>query len=231
MHHLLLEIYAPYVDRPTDMVHIWRRCRILCNDLREAPRLQHLTVMFLDSDTNKASWSIDGWPCDTMNLVPNDDQDSDIVCTLDLFATLNNVTRATIKLPHSLQSDVYLQDECGYAIDCMMDMVPVDQENHDEIVKCTEEEIEEEVPRLMELTGIKSLQKFTQTIQSGSLKTISSEFPKLKNVWPYTEIFEDALERERKGEMARFRTHQAYAIRDQIVFVQSMLRVAGWAPP
>ena len=106
MQHLRLKIWPPHVDRPYDMLLIWRSCQTLCNHLREVPRLQRFTVIFLENEY--AEWSLHGQARESMGLQYSNG--SDIRYLLDLLGTLNNVVKAEIRLPKSILGDMRLQE-------------------------------------------------------------------------------------------------------------------------
>ena len=101
--HLKIEIYPPHIDRPIDMVCIWRHVQELCEDLQRASCLQHLSIQFMENEY--ATWSFDGKPLETMRV----HESSDILHVLDLFKLLTNVTTAQIHLPGPLNDDRSLQ--------------------------------------------------------------------------------------------------------------------------
>ena len=106
--HLIIEIYPPHIDRPIDMVHIWRHVLKLCQDLKKASCLQHLSIHFMENEY--AAWSLNRQPLDTMQLYGEKvSGSSDILHVLILFALLTNVTKAQIHLPAPLNDDILLQ--------------------------------------------------------------------------------------------------------------------------
>ena len=101
--HLKIEIYPPHLDRPIDMVRIWRHVHKLREDLQRVSRLQHLSIHFMENEY--AAWSRNGRPTRTTWTF----ELSNISILLLLFALMNNVTKAQIQLPGSLNDDRDLQ--------------------------------------------------------------------------------------------------------------------------
>ena len=102
----------------------------LCKPLSAIDRLQHVSIVFLE--TKIASWSTDGELRMSTGLLQQLRDEPDLEYAFDIFATLNNVTKATIELPHSVADDLSL---CGQSLhdfkarleQSMMNLDPLDQ--------------------------------------------------------------------------------------------------------
>lgn len=137
--HLEIEIYPPRVDRPTDMIKIFENLSKLCNELRDAPQLQHLSVRCLEDD--KDTWSLIGMAQESLGLAYKDGGDPDIIYLLYLMGILNNVATATIHLPESLVHDEILQDFAETREEGMMNLFEFDEVGAARVVQLIELEI------------------------------------------------------------------------------------------
>ena len=124
--HLRVEIYPRHIDRPTDMVNIWRYVDSLCYDLKEASCVQELSIHFMEN--KYAAWSIKGGPFETFATLqfmltewarwdewgedapfPENTGFWDIFNVLALFRVIENVKKAQIHLPPSVTENKELQ--------------------------------------------------------------------------------------------------------------------------
>ena len=101
--HLVVEIWPPHPDRPTDTIDIWRHLRKLRAELRAVPLLQRISFLFADNEM--ASWTHNG---KALDLLDSDDDDTeplkwcnDVTYIMDLFARIS-ATSARFYLPHGL---------------------------------------------------------------------------------------------------------------------------------
>ena len=62
---LVVEIWPPHPDRPTDVIDIWRHLRKLRAELRAVPLLQR--IYFLFHDNEMASWTHNGEAIDLLD--------------------------------------------------------------------------------------------------------------------------------------------------------------------
>lgn len=111
-----------------DIVHTWEYVRKLCLQLQAVPRLQQLSIIFLENEF--ASWSHAGQLRDSMGLdnaeqddiseeddIAEEDEENDITHVLYNFDIVRNVARAAIQLPMSVRDDeswIY-ERECSEA--------------------------------------------------------------------------------------------------------------------
>ena len=109
---LIVEIWPPHPDRPTDMIDIWRHLRKLRAELRAVPQLQKICFNFDENEL--ASWTHDGKASDL--LVPEVDStnlsergESDLVDIMDLFARIS-APKARFFLPWGLRTDKTTED-------------------------------------------------------------------------------------------------------------------------
>lgn len=195
MRHLTVEVYPPYVRRPTDMMFIWRHVRQLCEKLRTLSGPRQISVVFLENEY--ASWSEDGEPRESMDLFYKSLGESDIHYVLDVFELLQNVSKWVIHLPPSLLGNTALQRACESFENSMSlpwTTHPEDIELQADIedkVASLAEQIDRAEPRLKEATGWLSMEKFDARIESriniGEQKALKEELPYLKEIWPFTE--------------------------------------------
>ena len=198
MRHLRFEIWPPHLDRPTDMLYIWRSCYDFCKRLRAALPLRQLSVIFMENEY--AGWSLDGRLHKTMILAYdtsaglasnitylNRRTRSDIELILTLLLCLNNVAMANIQLPMSLSDKKRLQTECPMIEG--QKMLPADmkskaiQEKYLEDKAFTVASLE---VRLRWHTGEISTKKFMARSQKSIIST--EEFLHLKRLWPYSDF-------------------------------------------
>lgn len=109
--HLILEIFPPSPKSVTDMIAIFRHVRQICNTLAFIPRLQQLSIRFLE--TTSAVRAVSGQPTITIVQKYGLYRDaSDVKHCLEYFAKLENVTIASVELPVSLAQNKELQLMC-----------------------------------------------------------------------------------------------------------------------
>ena len=181
--HLRIEIYPPHEDRPVDMVYIWTYVQRLCEDLQKASCLRHLSIRFMENEY--AGWTrwIDGLPSNTMRVYGSSDiWRSDILHVLDLFKLLNNVTKAEIHLPHSLNDDRSLQQVRQDVEEVMMRVKSLD-DGHRQWVITLERVIAENEVDLMCLTGSLSQLKLDRSCGLGYWIS-ETDLNIFESVWP-----------------------------------------------
>ena len=88
------------------MMNTPRSIRELSKGLRAIDWLQHISIVFIENDI--ATWSTAGRPRISMGYWQEHENDPDIEDVLYLFATLTNVTKATIQLPESAPDNSYI---------------------------------------------------------------------------------------------------------------------------
>ena len=102
---LVVQVWAPNLERPEETSNIWNSLRRLRDDLaRSCKRIRRLDIQFRDNELY--TWSQDGilgcWLSYLWDLTGPQACDSDIVHMLRLFFWLNNTSKARIKLPASI---------------------------------------------------------------------------------------------------------------------------------
>ena len=106
--HLRIEIGPPHPERSLQLMHILYCVQELCKRLGAIDRLQHVSIVFLETEI--AGWSADG----ELRMTFREWQDEpDLKYVLELFATLNNVIKATVELPRSVAEDLSV---CGQSV-------------------------------------------------------------------------------------------------------------------
>ena len=98
--HLRFEIDPPHPHCGTGMMHILDCIQELCKQLGAIYRLHHVSIVF--SETKFASWSMNGELRMSPSLLQQVQDEPDFKYVLDLFATLNNMTKATFKFARSV---------------------------------------------------------------------------------------------------------------------------------
>ena len=125
--HLRIEIGPPHPERSLELMHILYCVQELCKRLGAIDRLQHVSIVFLETEI--AGWSADG----ELRMAFREWQDEpDLKYVLELFATLNNVTEATVELPRSVAEDVSVggQSVRGFAARLEGSMMGLDSLDH-----------------------------------------------------------------------------------------------------
>ena len=189
--HLKIEIYPPHIDRPTDMVCIWRHVQKLCQDLQRASCLQNLSIQFMENEY--AAWSLDGKPLETM-LVR---QSSDILHVLDLFNLLTNVTTAQIHLPGSLNDDRSLQRVRQHVEEVMMRVKSPD-DAHREWLTMLEEVLANYEGYLKFATGSLSQEKLDRSCGLGHWIS-ESHLDIFEKIWPHRDYVSEWDYKPRSG--------------------------------
>ncbi|CAF9942379.1 MAG: hypothetical protein ALECFALPRED_009718 [Alectoria fallacina] len=102
--HLVVEIWPPHPDRPTDAIDIWRHLRKLRAELRAVPLLQRISFLFADNEM--ASWTHNGKALDLLDSDGDDTKPlkwcNDVTYIMDLFARISAAS-ARFYLPHGLK--------------------------------------------------------------------------------------------------------------------------------
>ena len=178
--HLKIEIYPPHIDRPIDMVYIWRHVQKLCEELQKASCLQHLSIQFMENEY--AAWSLDGKPLETMHVdALSDGWSSDILYVLCLFMLLSNVTKAQIHLPGPLTDDEALQQVRQVAEEMMMKVKSLD---HKEWLTMLEGKIADNEGGLKLATGSLSQEKLDRSCGLGYWIS-ESHLDIFEKIWPH----------------------------------------------
>ena len=134
--HLRIEIYPPpHPEHSLEMMHILYCVQELCKSLGAIDRLQHVSIVFLETEI--AGWSADG----ELRMTLRRWQDEpDLKYVLELFATLNNVTEATVELPRSVAEDLSvcsqsLREFTARLEGSMMGVDPLDYGSEDMVIE------------------------------------------------------------------------------------------------
>ncbi|KAL9070585.1 MAG: hypothetical protein Q9161_004755 [Pseudevernia consocians] len=131
--HLVITIWPPHPDRPTDLIAIWRHLRKLRRELRDVPSLQK--VSFLFENNEMAGWTHKGKALDLMH--PREDDESpfnDLTCIMDLFSRVR-AAQATWYLPFGLrrsETTDYIRSWRNHYQAMMMGRIPVDEDAYSE---------------------------------------------------------------------------------------------------
>ena len=182
MAHLRIEIYPPHLNRPIDMVCIWRHVQKLCEDLQRASCLQHLSIQFMENEY--AAWSLDDRPLETMGVLQNTNGRScDIIHVLDLFKLLTNVTKAQIHLPGLLNDDRGLQNLRQDVEEVMMKVKSL-EDGHREWLTMLERAIADHEGRLKFATGSLSQEKLDKSCGLGYWIS-KPDLDIFEKIWPH----------------------------------------------
>ena len=143
--HLVVEIWPPHPDRPTDAIDIWRHLRKLRAELLAASRLQRISFIFADNKI--ASWTHNGKPLDLLNsggdfYIPQP-WINDIIIIAELFARISVERTAFFRPPRGLKPGETTEDVRNglrTVSAMMMGRIPIDEGAYSE-----ENEAEDEV--------------------------------------------------------------------------------------
>ena len=137
--HLIVDIWPPHPDRPTDAIQIWRWLRKVRKDLLAAPQRQHLSLVF--SDNEIATWAPNGKPRCALGgkhgnaFPPFPPSDwSDVSLIMDLFARVK-ATKASWRIPYGLACSAekdLICETARMACDMMMGRVPFRENTYHE---------------------------------------------------------------------------------------------------
>ncbi|KAL9133655.1 MAG: hypothetical protein Q9175_005167 [Cornicularia normoerica] len=102
--HLVIEIWPPHPDRPTDVLDIWKHLRKLRRELRDVPLLQRVSFFF--GDNEMAAWTHNG---KALNLLHPREENSpivdwgyiDVTFISELFCRVS-ATKASFDIPRGL---------------------------------------------------------------------------------------------------------------------------------
>ena len=102
---LIVQVWAPTPEHPEETSNVWNSLRRLRDDLaRSCKKIRRLDIQFRDNELY--TWSDVGvlgyWLSTSWDLTGPQAYDSDINHMLRLFFSLNNTSKATIKLPASI---------------------------------------------------------------------------------------------------------------------------------
>ena len=197
--HLRVEIYPPHPEHPTDMVNTLRGIHNLCRSLRAIDRLQQVLIIFIENGF--ASWSIDGKLRMSMGWWQEELNDPDLEHVLLLFATVNNVIKATIQLPGSISEDLSIRDRSIEEFKAkheqsMMNINLVDDDHVNWAVGDFEDELMENKLDMQRATRRKSL----ATIKEPGCFLISLHH--FKKIWPPMESLSSEEIRRRRSEIS-----------------------------
>lgn len=182
--HLMIEIYPPHPDRPTDMLHTIRSIQGLCKALRAIERLHHVSIAFIENEIVR--WSTDGKLRNSMGWWQEQNGEPDIEYVLELFATLSNITKASIELPRSVSTEfslygLSLKEYKARFERIMMKVDPIDQEDVEVDIGILENELTEEQWDMQRATGRKSLAR----LKAQAKADVGIDFDHFKEIWPY----------------------------------------------
>ena len=146
---LCVNIWPPHLDRPIDILHIWRHLRTLRTELRNMPLLEQVSFFF--RETEMTTWTIDGEPLDLLEsrteFIVGLGED-DITTIMDLFARVR-VAKATFHMPHGLApgpTAEFVDDFLQSTNAMMMGRIPIDEDVYND-----EDEKEDGVEECWEL--------------------------------------------------------------------------------
>lgn len=125
--HLVVEIWPPHPDRPTDAIDTWRHLRKLPAELRAVPLLQRISFLFADNEM--ASWTHNGEPLDLL-----DSGCDDVTHIMDLFACIS-AANGCFYLPHGLkygETTEYVRIELRTVNATIMGRIPFVEEVYSE---------------------------------------------------------------------------------------------------
>ena len=132
--HLDVNIWPPHLDRPIDIIHIWRHLRELREELRNMPLLKQISFFFKDNEMMK--WTVDGEP---LNILKSKSEtflglgEDDITTIMDLFARVR-VAQATFHMPDGLapgQTTEFVSDFLQSTTAMMMGRIAIDEDVYD----------------------------------------------------------------------------------------------------
>jgi len=134
--HLLINIWPPHPDRPTDVIDIWRQLRKLRKEFRDIPQLQHVSFHFVDNEM--AIWTRNGR---ALSLLGRDhdtplvmDEINDVTEIMELFARVR-AAKAFFHLPRGLTPDETtenIRDFLRYTNAAIMGRFPIDEDIYSE---------------------------------------------------------------------------------------------------
>ena len=133
--HLCVDIWPPHLDRPVDIVHIWRHLRRLRTELRDMPLLEQVSFFFKDNEM--ATWTVDGKP---LNLLKSRSRVflglgvDDVTTIMGLFCRVK-IAKATLYMPPGLapgQTTESIRDFLQAANAMMMGHIPVDEDAYND---------------------------------------------------------------------------------------------------
>ena len=132
---LVVEIWPPHPDRPTDAIDCWRHLRKLRAELRAVPMLQQIYFIFHDNEM--ASWTHNGEaidlldPCEKYLKEFSIQGYNDLIHIMDLFSRIS-ATKARFYLPISLKSGKtteHVRLQLRYVSAMMTGRIPIDEED------------------------------------------------------------------------------------------------------
>ncbi len=127
IHHLVVEIWPPHPDRPTDAIAIWRHLRKFRAELRAVPQLQRISFLFADNEM--ASWTHNGQVLDLLEMGGDD-----VFCIMDLFARVSAAS-ARFYLPYSLkpgETPGYIRTQLRNVCAMMMGRISIVEDTYSE---------------------------------------------------------------------------------------------------
>lgn len=134
--HLLINIWPPHPDRPTDAIDIWRQLRKLRKDFLEIPQLQHVSFHFVDN--KMAMWTSNGTALSLLGRNLDGpvfvDEINDVTEIMELFARVR-AAKASFHLPCRLTPDETTEDTLDflrYTNAAIMGRIPIDEDIYSE---------------------------------------------------------------------------------------------------
>ena len=130
--HLVVDIWPPHPDRPTDAIDIWRHLRKLRAELIAVPQLQKISFLFRNNKV--ASWTHNGKALNHLESGSYEKGHNDIIWIMDLFSRIR-ATSARRHLPDGLEpSDITdsIVTQLDYVAGGIMGYWPIDEDAYSE---------------------------------------------------------------------------------------------------
>ena len=210
--HLRVEIYPRHVDRPTDMVRIWKSVQSLCSDLQGASCVQKLSLHFMENEY--AAWSIYGSPLETFESLDfmewkyamwlvcdgpgprfdpiwdTDRKPWDILHVLNLFKLLKNEKNAQIHLPLSVTENVRLQEARKDTEQMMMQTTSLDDRHQKSVIDTIEKAIADKELFFKYATGSCAQERLDRLCGEGCF-ILKDDLDIFEKVWPHRDCAEE----------------------------------------
>lgn len=191
--HLVVEVWPPVSDRPSDMYSIWKHLQQLRNELRAVSRVSRFDLVFLENSI--ATWSDkNGKPRHWLDCRQEPEEgwspwDNDMECIFDLFIRLANIAEAHIYLPDSLVGagqDIEVRISAQEAEEVMMGIYVVGRIYMDERDADLLERSYDGVEVILEHDTAKYARDKLDAMTNYGLNKISeAEYYDFITIWPY----------------------------------------------
>lgn len=197
--HLVVEVWPPHPDRPSDMYYIYDHLRQLRNDLRALPQVPKLDLVFLENSV--ATWSSHGkllkWLAMYDSYNDEELEYTDIGYIFDMFERLVNVVTARIYLPDSLLVDAKyseLRTHARNTEDLMMGIFKgesdTESEELEKIEILPEDCLEGAELYLQRATAKIARAKLDAITDYGANKMTDWEYDEFVHIWSYFDTLE-----------------------------------------